>query len=77
VLISFYQVKYRVRYLPLFLPAPDLKFRPTAGAVGMSQGEMGETEDIGFKTRDARVCMSVSDSRELAVNLTPFESYKM
>ena len=70
MLISFYQVKYRVRYLPLFLPS-GLKFRPTAGAVGMSQGEMGETEDIGFKARDAGECKAVSDSLELAVNLTP------
>ena len=43
----------------------------------MRQGEMGETEDIGFKTRDAGVCKSVSDSLELAVNLTPFLSHKM
>mmetsp|Transcript_82476 Transcript_82476/g.133763 ORF Transcript_82476/g.133763 Transcript_82476/m.133763 type:complete len:108 (-) Transcript_82476:452-775(-) len=36
--------------------------RPTAGAVGMRQGEMGETEDIGFKTRDAVCHMCTSNS---------------
>jgi len=41
-------------------------------AIGMRQREMGETEDIGIKTRDAVVCKSVSDSLEPAVNLTPF-----
>ena len=67
---------HRARHPPLSFLTPTPKSILLHRATGPLAGiwrETGDTEDVEFKKECARVYVSVSDSLELAVNLTLFE----
>ena len=66
----------RARHPPLsFLtPTPNQSYCTGRRGRWHEYGEEGDTEDVEFKKECARVYVSVSDSLELAVNLTLLKS---